>query len=301
MIWLVGNKGMLGTEVAEVLTASGLAWVGSDRETDIRDPRALQSWLSAADGAKGQPIDWIINCSAYTAVDKAEDEEDLARGINALGAGNLAGLATAIGARLIHLSTDYVFRGDGARPYIESDAVDPQGAYGRTKVEGEALVANLCPHNFIIRTAWLYGQHGPNFVDTMLRLMRELDSIGVVADQRGTPTWAADLAQAIARIIQQDMTGFGIYHYTNAGQATWFEFAQEIQRLGREYGLLDHECRIKPLTTAEYPTRARRPAYSVLSKDKIVAAGIAVPDWKESLRAFLKRDRVRASEEIRTP
>ncbi len=301
MIWLVGNKGMLGTEVAEVLTASGLAWVGSDRETDIRDPQALQSWLSAADGAEGQPIDWIINCSAYTAVDKAEDEEDLARGINALGAGNLARLATAIGARLIHISTDYVFRGDGTRPYIETDAADPQGAYGRTKAEGEALVANLCPRNFIVRTAWLYGQHGPNFVDTMLRLMRERDSIGVVADQRGTPTWAADLAHAIARIIQQDMTGFGIYHYTNAGQATWFEFAQEIQRLGREYGLLDHECRIKPLTTAEYPTRARRPAYSVLCKDKIVAAGVAVPDWKESLRAFLKRDRVRTSEEIRTP
>ena len=290
MIWLIGSKGMLGTELAEVLTASGLAWAGSDRETDIRDPQALQSWLAAPGGANGQNVDWIVNCSAYTAVDKAEDEEELARGINALGAGNIARLAATIGARLIHISTDYVFRGNSTQPYIETDAVAPQGAYGRTKAEGESLVSNLCPHNFIIRTAWLYGQHGPNFVDTMLRLMRERDSIGVVADQHGTPTWAFDLARAIAAIIKREPASFGIYHFTNAGQTTWHEFAGEIQRLGLEYGLLDHACSIKPLTTAEYPTKAQRPAYSVLSKDKIMAAGIAVPEWKASLHAFFERD-----------
>jgi len=290
VIWLIGSKGMLGTELAEVLTASGLAWAGSDRETDIRDPQALQSWLAAPGGANGQTVDWIVNCSAYTAVDRAEDEEELARGINALGAGNIARLAATIGARLIHISTDYVFRGDGTRPYIETDPVDPQGAYGRTKAEGESLVSNLCPQNFIVRTAWLYGQHGPNFVDTMLRLMRERDSIGVVADQHGTPTWAFDLARAIAAIIKREPASFGIYHFTNAGQTTWHEFAGEIQRLGLEYGLLDHACSIKPLTTAEYPTKAQRPAYSVLSKDKIMAAGIAVPEWKASLHAFFERD-----------
>ncbi len=290
MIWLIGCKGMLGTELAEVLTASGLAWAGSDRETDIRDPRALESWLAAPGGANGQTIDWIVNCSAYTAVDRAEDEEELARGINATGAGNIARLAASIGARLVHISTDYVFRGDGTHPYGEADPVDPQGAYGRTKAEGEALVSNLCPRNFIIRTAWLYGRHGPNFVDTMLRLMRERDSIGVVADQHGTPTWAHDLAQVIAAFVRREPASFGIYHFTNAGQATWFEFASEIQRLGLELGLLDRACRIKRLTTAEYPTKARRPAYSVLSKDKIIAAGISVPEWKESLRSFFERD-----------
>lgn len=291
MIWLIGNKGMLGTEVANLLTREGFSWVGSDRETDIRDPAALRGWLDASAGGNRQPIDWIVNCSAYTAVDKAEDEEELARGINALGAANIARLAATIGARLIHISTDYVFRGDGTRPYMETDPVDPQGAYGRTKAEGESLVANLCPHNFTIRTAWLYGQHGPNFVDTMLRLMRERDSIGVVADQYGTPTWAFDLAQAIVAIIRREPASSGIYHFTNAGQTTWFEFATEIQCLGLAHGLLDHACSIKPLTTAEYPTKARRPAYSVLSKDKIIAAGIALPEWKESLRKFMEAHR----------
>jgi len=298
MIWLIGDKGMLGTEVANLLTHEGLAWSGSDRETDIRDPDALRAWLVASVGAHagapaggdGRKLDWIINCSAYTAVDKAEGEEELARGINATGAGNIARIATEAGARLIHISTDYVFRGDQTRPYLESDPVDPQCAYGRTKAEGEALVSNLCPRNFILRTAWLYGQHGPNFVSTMLRLMRERDSIGVVADQRGTPTWAFDLAKAIVTIIKREPAGYGIYHYTNAGQTTWYEFAREIQRLGHEYGLLDHDCRINPLTTAEYPTKALRPAYSVLSKDKIIGAGIGVPEWKASLRAHFERD-----------
>lgn len=291
MIWLIGDRGMLGTEVANLLTRKGLSWAGSDKETDIRDPAALRGWLDAPAGGKGRTIDWIVNCSAYTAVDRAEDEEELARAINATGAGTIATVAAEVGARLIHISTDYVFRGDGTRPYLETDPVDPQGAYGRTKAEGESLVSNLCPHNFIIRTAWLYGRHGPNFVDTMLRLMRERDSIGVVADQHGTPTWAYDLAQAVVAIIRREPASFGIYHFTNAGQTTWFEFAGEIQRLGLEYGLLDHACSIKPLTTAEYPTRAQRPAYSVLSKDRIMAAGIAVPGWKESLRKFMEAHR----------
>ena len=243
-------------------------------------------------GGNGRKLDWIVNCSAYTAVDKAEDEEDLARSINATGAGNIATVAREAGARLIHMSTDYVFRGDGTRPYLETDPVDPAGAYGRTKAEGEALVMKTCPRSFMLRTAWLYGRHGPNFVHTMLKLMRERDTISVVADQHGTPTWALDLAQAILAIIEADSKEYGIYHYTNAGQTTWFEFAVAIQALGRELGLLDRVCEVKAITSDQYPAKVKRPAWSVLSKDKIAAVfGIKPPEWRESLRKFLESER----------
>ena len=292
MIWLIGHRGMLGTELSEVLTAAGLEWSGTDREVDIRDPDALRAWLAVPGGGNGRKLDWIVNCSAYTAVDKAEDEEDLARSINATGAGNIATVAREAGARLIHMSTDYVFRGDGTRPYLETDPVDPAGAYGRTKAEGEALVMKTCPRSFMLRTAWLYGRHGPNFVHTMLKLMRERDTISVVADQHGTPTWALDLAQAILAIIEADSKEYGIYHYTNAGQTTWFEFAVAIQALGRELGLLDRVCEVKAITSDQYPAKVKRPAWSVLSKDKIAAVfGIKPPEWRESLRKFLESER----------
>jgi dTDP-4-dehydrorhamnose reductase len=279
---------MLGTELSGVLTEAGLEWSGSDREVDIRDPEALRAWLSSPGGGNGRKPDWIVNCSAYTAVDKAEDEEELARSINATGAGNIALVASEIGARLVHISTDYVFRGEGTRPYLETDPVDPAGAYGRTKAEGETLVSNACPRSFILRTAWLYGAHGTNFVRTMIKLMRERGSISVVADQHGTPTWAFDLAQAILAVIKADADGYGIYHYTNAGQTTWFEFAVAIQALGRELGILDRACEVKAVTSDQYPAKVKRPAWSVLSKDKIVAVfGIEPPEWKESLMKFL--------------
>jgi len=281
MIWLIGNKGMLGTELAQVLKQRGLSIVGTDREVDILDPAALEAF------AAGKGIRWVINCAAYTAVDKAEDEEGFALRLNAEGPGNIARLAAKMGARLIHISTDYVFSGDGTRPYLETDPVAPTGAYGRTKAEGERRTTAAAPDSIIVRTAWLYGRHGPNFVATMLRLMGSKDEIGVVADQKGTPTWARDLSSALADIVaRNDMPG-GIYHFTNAGETTWHGFALEIQRAATELGLLAHACHVKPLTTAEYPTKTRRPAYSVLSKDKMLAAGIQVPGWKESLRAYL--------------
>ncbi|PKL25844.1 MAG: dTDP-4-dehydrorhamnose reductase [Spirochaetae bacterium HGW-Spirochaetae-3] len=291
MIWLIGYKGMLGAELSEVLTAAGLEWSGSDREVDIRDLDALRSWLVAPGGGNGRKLDWIVNCSAYTAVDRAEDEEALARSINATGAGNIAMVANESGARLIHLSTDYVFRGDGTRPYVETDPVDPAGAYGRTKAEGENLVSNYCSRSLILRTAWLYGRHGPNFVRTMLKLMRERESISVVADQYGSPTWAFDLAQTILTIIKAEQIEYGIYHYTDAGQTSWFGFAVAIQALGRELGLLYRECEVKAISSEQYPARVKRPLWSVLSKDKIDAAfGIKPPEWKESLRKYLESE-----------
>jgi len=284
MIWLIGDKGMLGTEFSVLLGERGIPFVGTDRDVDILDPAALEGF------AAGKNIGWIVNCAAYTAVDKAEDEEALALRLNAEGPENLARLCARIGSRLLHLSTDYVFDGTGDRPYLETDPVSPAGAYGRTKAKGERRLLAAAPDSVIVRTAWLYGKYGPNFVHTMLRLMNSKNEIGVVADQRGTPTWARDLSGAIADILSAADFPAGIYHYTNDGETTWYEFALEIQRLAKASGLLDHDCRVNPLTTAQYPTKTRRPAYSVLSKDKIKAVGISVPSWRDSLSLFLQRD-----------
>jgi len=278
---------MLGTELSGVLRSRGMDFRGSDREVDIRDPAALLRFARETP-SQGAGFDWILNCSAYTAVDKAEEEEEVARAINAVGAGNIAATAREIGAKVIHLSTDYVFRGDGDRPYLESDPMDPAGAYGRTKAEGERRVAAACEQHFIVRTAWLYGRHGPNFVYTMLRLMRTRDLVSVVADQRGTPTWTFDLANALADIAGKDSSKFGVYHFTNEGQTSWHGFAVEIQRLGRELGILARDCAVTPIGSDQYPSRVKRPSWSVLSKRKIAEQlAIVPPEWKASLRSFL--------------
>ncbi|HCM26019.1 MAG TPA: dTDP-4-dehydrorhamnose reductase [Treponema sp.] len=283
MIWLIGNRGMLGTELSEALARSSLPFVGTDREVSILDQEALASFT------RGKDINWIVNCAAYTAVDKAEDEAGLCRALNTDGPANIARLATSIGASLLHISTDYVFDGKGSRPYQEDDKTCPTGVYGKTKADGEAAALAACPRTVILRTAWLYGRHGPNFVTTMLRLMKEKDSIGVVADQKGSPTWARDLSHAITAILSAEENVYGIFHFTDGGEITWHDFAVEIQRLGRNYGLLENDCTVNALTTAQYPTKTHRPPYSVLSKEKIVKKyGVEVPDWKESLERFLK-------------
>jgi dTDP-4-dehydrorhamnose reductase len=284
MIWLIGDKGMLGAELAGAIAAAGLECEGTDREVDILDPGAL------ADFARGRRIEWIVNCAAYTAVEKAEDESELCRRLNADGAGNIAAAARSAGARLLHISTDYVFDGTGSRPYLEEDPVAPSGVYGRTKAEGEDRVRAEAPEHVILRTAWLYGRHGPNFVFTMLRLMRAKERIGVVADQRGSPTYADDLASAIVAILRAPRPEFGTFHFSDLGETSWHGFAEEIHRLGRERGILERDCAIDALTTEQYPTRVKRPAYSVLSKAKILAAyGLAIPEWQAALSAFISR------------
>ncbi|AEJ19473.1 dTDP-4-dehydrorhamnose reductase [Gracilinema caldarium] len=288
MIWIVGNRGMLGTELTRYLEAQGLPVVGTDREVSFLDTAALETFV------RDKPITWIINCAAYTAVDKAEDEEDLALRLNAEGPENLVRLAASQGARLLHISTDYVFSGvpyiinGKPRPYEVDDPTGPTGAYGRTKEAGERRVMSAAPDSIVLRTAWLYGAHGPNFVFTMLRLMKERDSIGVVADQQGSPTWARDLAAAIYGLITKPDVPAGIYHFTNDGECSWYEFALAIHDEARKLGLLTKDCTVRPLTTDQYPTKARRPAYSVLSKAKIKSFGIPVPAWRESLVEFLK-------------
>jgi dTDP-4-dehydrorhamnose reductase len=294
MIWLIGSKGMLGTELLLLLEKSGLFFVGTDREVDVTKPAALaefiEKWIQP--GSK-PPFSWIINCAAYTVVDKAEDDIENCRRLNTLGAGNIAACAKSIGARLIHISTDYVFDGKGNRPYTEGDETNPTGIYGLTKRDGEIVVLDNNPSSYIIRTAWLYGKHGNNFVRTMLRLMNEQDEISVVNDQRGSPTWTFDLATMILALIGTGDSGkdipFGIYHFTNEGSITWFDFSAEIYRQGRVQGCITKNCSIKPCTSAEYPAKVKRPTFSVLDKSKIKAVlEIEIPTWDASLKDFLK-------------
>jgi len=278
---------MLGTELSLLLEKSGLSFVGTDKELDITCPPALEGFVQK----QTLPIDWIVNCAAYTAVDKAEDDREICSLLNTDGAGNIAAAANKKRARLIHISTDYVFNGRGNRPYTEEDPTDPTGVYGLTKRDGELAVLENNPNSYIIRTAWLYGKHGNNFVHTMLKLMNERDQVKVVDDQKGSPTWAYDLAQTIIAFIcgKDAPIPYGIYHFTNEGQITWFDFARKIYEQGRAQGILTKDCEVKSCTSAEFPAKVTRPAYSVLDKSKIKRAlGITIPPWDESLRKFLE-------------
>jgi dTDP-4-dehydrorhamnose reductase len=290
MIWLIGDKGMLGTELSQILEQRGLAWAGTDREVDIAQPAALDAFAAT----QPEPITWIVNCAAYTAVDKAEDDAEACRRLNAEGPANIARTAARINARLLHFSTDYVFNGRGTAPYKEDEPTDPVGVYGLTKRDGEEAIFANHKAAYILRTAWLYGRHGGNFVHTMLRLMAEREEVRVVNDQRGSPTWANDLANAVASLIMAADSGksldYGIYHYTNEGVISWFEFAQAIYAQGKKLGLLSGNCVVTPCSTAEYPTRAERPAYSALDTGKIKRAlGIAIPRWDASLTRYLEQ------------
>lgn len=231
--------------------------------------------------------DLVINAAAYTAVDKAEVEQDLARRVNGIAPGYIAKLANDLGARCIHLSTDFVFDGALSRPYKPDDATAPLSVYGRTKLEGELSVAASNSDALIIRTSWVYGSEGSNFMNTMVRLMRERDEISVVADQIGTPTHSLCLADAIWGLASTNLTG--ICHFTDAGVASWYDFAVAIAEEGLATGLLDRPVAVCPITTQQYPTPAQRPSYSVLDKSiSWEALGAPPPHWRVNLRAALK-------------
>lgn len=315
MVWLIGDKGMLGSEVSKQLTENKIQWFGSDREVDITNsaelrkfatshgPAANTTGLSVRKRRIPEKITWIINCAAYTAVDKAESEPELAEALNTEGALNIARVAREIGAKLIHISTDYVFDGKGNVPYTEEDPKNPSGVYGKTKAEGEREIEKEMTLYYILRTAWLYGFDGKNFVYTMTKAMNEKDSVKVVNDQKGTPTCAVDLAEVIVKIIdssekapflfgKKSALPYGIYHFTNQGETTWFEFCSKIYEYGKKYGTITSDCVIEPCLTEDYPTAAKRPAYSVLSKEKIKAGlKIKIPSWEESLEKFIKNSR----------
>lgn len=283
MIWVIGCNGMLGTELCRMLKNKGIDFEGTGRSVDIADYSLLEKF------AQGKNIDFIVNCAAYTAVDKAESDFDLAAKLNTDGPGNIARLAKKIGAKLIHISTDYVFGGTSTSPLTEDLTVSPLGVYGKTKAEGEKAVMEETCEYYILRTAWLYGWDGKNFVYTMIRAMNSHPSVKVVDDQKGSPTFCADLAEVILKITEKNIP-YGIYHVADLGEISWFDFASEIKRQGAKYGYVTNTgCAVNPCTTADYPTPAKRPAYSVLSKEKIQRAlGIKLPGWKESLAVFME-------------
>lgn len=284
MVWLIGCKGMLGTEITRQLKNSNIDYIGTDIDVDITKLEVLEDFAN-----KNPKIDWIINCSAYTAVDKAEDDKDFANLLNNIGPKNISSVAKKINAKMIHISTDYVFDGTGNIPYTEDMDVKPIGVYGQTKADGEKSVIDSGCEYYIFRTAWLYGYDGKNFVYTMLKLMESKQELSVVSDQKGTPTFAGDLANCVIKTItSKNQIPCGIYHCTDLGEITWYDFACEIYKQGKATGKLSNECRINPCSTDEFPTKAKRPAYSVLSKEKIQQAlGITLPMWNESLNVFM--------------
>lgn len=279
-ILITGANGQLGNEMRIVAANQGYAtYHFTDvAELDICDEEAIDRFVVDHD------IDCIVNCAAYTNVNKAEEDAILCDKLNHLAPANLARIAAKHGAALIHISTDYVFNGEHYTPYTENDATCPNSVYGSTKLAGEEAIMALCPTAVIIRTAWLYSTFGNNFVKTMLRLGSERTELGVVFDQVGTPTYAHDLACAIQQIIIKG-TVPGIYHYSNEGVCSWYDFTKAIFDLG---GITT--CTLKPLHTNEYPTPAARPHYSVLDKTKIKQTyGIEVPYWMDSLRNCIKQ------------
>jgi len=297
MIWVIGCNGMLGTEICRQLSEKNIQYVKSDIDVDITDIEALRNF------AKAWNVTWIINCAAYTAVDKAESDVELATKLNEIAPGNIAKVAKDVGATVIHISTDYVFDGTGDTPRTEDMPIAPIGVYGVTKAAGEKAVADNIDKYYIVRTAWLYGWAGKNFVYTMIKAMNTHDAVKVVADQKGTPTFAGDLARVIIEIIfpgTMDCHGlqprndvqipYGIYHCTDLGETTWYDFTVEIKKQAVELGLVTNkDCVVNSCTTDEYPTPAKRPAYSVLSKDKVqTALNTALPIWEVSLSEFLQ-------------
>ena len=279
-ILITGCNGQLGNEM-QLLEKENQqhTYFNTDvAELDITDEAAINRFIA------DNEIDGIVNCAAYTAVDKAEENQELCHKLNAIAPGLLAKAIEKRGGWMIQISTDYVFDGTNHRPYTEDDSVCPNSTYGRTKLEGEQQVTNGCKRSMIIRTAWLYSTFGNNFVKTMIRLGKEKQELGVIFDQIGTPTYARDLAVAIFAAINQGIVP-GTYHFSNEGVISWYDFTKAIHRIA---GITT--CKVRPLHTSEYPTPAARPHYSVLDKTKIKQTyGIEIPYWEESLKDCIEK------------
>lgn len=278
-ILVTGAKGQLGNEIQHLSQSQqGFSFEFTDiEELDITSWEQLEAFFSS------RKFDAIINCAAYTAVDKAEREKEQAELINHKAAENLAVFSRKHKAPLIHISTDFVFDGKTFTPYREEDLPHPLSVYGRTKWAGENAVLKEAEKAVIIRTSWLYSSYGKNFVKTMLKLAQEKDSLNVVYDQVGTPTYARDLAGAVLSVLNHKDFVTGIYHYSNEGASSWYDLAQAIVEIA---GL---DCRINPIETHQYPTAAKRPAYSLLNKSKIKKTyGLEIPHWRTSLKSCLK-------------
>ena len=278
-ILVTGANGQLGSELKQLANFyKEVNFVFKDLpELDICNYAELENFVIE------NKVNAIINCAAYTAVDKAEVEKDIAEKVNYEGVQNLVDALKTVKGKLVHISTDYVFNGENFVPYKESDTVSPIGVYGETKRKGELAVLNSDIDGVVIRTSWLYSSYGNNFVKTMLKLGDEREELGVIFDQIGTPTYAKDLAQICITIILKSNNTLSsngrLYHYSNEGVASWYDFAKEIMILG------DNDCKVKPIETKDYPTPAKRPHYSILNKSKIkIDFDIEIPFWKDSLK-----------------
>jgi len=279
-ILVTGAKGQLGNKVIEILgTNNDLILTDSDT-MDIANPEQVEDFVK-----KTKP-EMILHLAAYTKVDQAEEDKDLCYKINALGTKNVASAAKKAKATLIYISTDCVFDGKKATPYFESDEATPLSVYGQTKLDGENFIQEICDKYYIIRAAWLFGElpaghPGSNFVETMLRLASERDSLSVVDDQIGSPTYTGDLAKFVDFLINKNPEA-GIYHFSGEGEASWYDFAKEI------FNKTATKIDLKPITSAEYPSKAKRPPYSYLSKEKVESLGFVVRSWQEMLTEYLE-------------
>lgn len=275
---ITGANGQLGRCMVQTAPAGVSIVAAGSAQLDIRDAATVEAFV------RDERPDLIVNCAAYTAVDKAESEEDAALAVNAHGVAHLAEAAHRHGARLVHVSTDFVFDGRSGVPYRPDAPTGPTGAYGRTKLAGEQAAGN---NALIVRTAWVYGPVGHNFVRTMLRLMAERDEVRVVADQIGTPTYAPSLAEALWALAGTGVSG--IHHYTDSGAASWYDFAVAVQEEALATGLLDRAVPVIPIATRDFPTPAVRPHYSVLDKGETFALlGKPAPHWRVNLRRMIK-------------
>ena len=280
-VLITGGDGQLGYELQRTVPDAYECVLTDKNELDITDKNAVNDFVVT------HKPDVIINAAAYTAVDKAEEEKDLATAINATGAENLAQTCKDNTIQFIQVSTDFVFDGKGHTPYPVDAVVEPEGMYGKTKHQGDLLVKHILGDDaFIVRTSWLYSAHGNNFVKTMLKFMREREELGIISDQIGTPTWANSLAQAIWKAIENNITG--MHHWSDAGVASWYDFAYAIMEEGVALGLLDHTITINAITTADYPTPASRPCYSVMDKTSTwKALGMQSEHWRVALRQMM--------------
>ncbi len=274
---VTGANGQLGRSFQKIQQAypQHVFFFTDIPEMDITDRNQVDAFI------KKNQIQILVNCAAYTAVDKAEKEPELADKINYRGVEILAEVARKNEIPLVHVSTDYVFDGETCHPLKETDDVNPIGIYGKTKWEGEQAIQKIGCNAVVVRTAWLYSEFGGNFVKTMLRLGCEKESISVVYDQVGTPTYAADLAKAILKIIEKGIYGYSVYHFSNEGAISWYDFAKEIIALSGMH------TKVLAIESHQFPSSVKRPAYSVLSKDKVKAIGVQVPYWKDSLQHCL--------------
>lgn len=279
---VTGAAGQLGQETVLALQAAGEVVIGIDRqELDFSQPDQVAEAIAA------HQADWVINCAAYTNVDKAEQEQEQAFLVNRDSARAVAEGVAAYGGRLLHVSTDFIFGGEQSHPYAEDDPANPLGVYGQSKWDGEQAVQDVMPDAAILRTAWVYGIHGHNFVKTMLRLAAERDELRVVDDQIGTPAWTADISRALLSLTKADASG--VFNFTNEGVASWYDFASEIIANARDLGFPLKVKKISPIPSVDFPLPATRPAYSVLSKVKIrQALDYPIPHWRNSLTAMMQ-------------